>query len=305
MGGWAVPTYQQPAVQLPTGVAIASMGRRVGAWILDGILSGFLIIVPFVLAVATGTVSLNQQALDQIDRASSYQPFDGVTAPLFNVNAGPLWILAGLYIVLNLAYFAGSWVGWGGTPCQRALGLRVGQVGDMRKISLDAAILRWALLNGIGMVLSTAVSAQILIELSRIPTNEWLGRGSTYASSTTYVTLSGWSSLISLATIIWLIVLLISAASHSARRGLHDRFVGSIVVGPAPLVQAWPGYPPQGMPYWPGYPPQPPGYPPQPQGYPPQGMPYWPGYPQPGTPPAPPAAAPDQPPGPTDQSSGG
>jgi uncharacterized RDD family membrane protein YckC len=311
MSGWSVPAYR-PQVQLPQGVAVAAMGRRVGAWILDSILSGFLVLVPLILAILIGAFSLNGQALDQYDTGSRY-PFDDVTAPLFNINAGPLWALAVLYMALNLVYYAGSWMAWGGTPCQRALGLRVGRVGDLGKLSVDAAVLRWTALYGVSMMLSTAVSVQMLVELSRIPTNEWLGTQSAYAPSGAYTTVAGVSTLISLGTLIWLIVLLVSAASHFAKQGLHDRLVGSIVVGQPPVPAAWPGYPPgpQGYPpqgygqqAWPGYPPQASGYPPQASGYPGQGPGYpgqgapWPGYPPqpPVSPPQPPANPPQTPP---------
>jgi uncharacterized RDD family membrane protein YckC len=319
MSGWVVPAYQPP-VALPPGVMVATMGRRVGAWLLDRLLSGCLLFVPLIMAFATGAVSLDQQALDQLRDAYSYEPFDQVTAPIFDVNAGALWIVAAVYVGLSMAYFAGSWVAWGGTPGQRILGLRVGRLGDLRKLTIDAAVLRWGLLDGISLVLSTALAVQLVVEMGRMPAQDWLGSAYRYNASSTYDTLAGWSSLVGLATAIWLIVLLVSAASHMVRRGLHDRLVGSIVVGAVPATPAWPGYPPSGMPYWQ---PQPQGFQPPgsvPQGYrpptgwpgyqPPAGWPgsapQWPGYPggpQSGSPPAggtqvgwPPSAAPQSPP---------
>jgi uncharacterized RDD family membrane protein YckC len=291
MSGWVVPAYQ-PSIALPPGVMVATIGRRVGAWILDRLLSGCLLLVPLIAAFVIGAISLDQQALDQLRNASSYRPFDQVTAPIFDVNAGALWIVAVLYIGLSMAYFAGSWVAWGGTPGQRILGLRVARIEDVGKLSIDAAVLRWALLDGISLVLSTALTVQLVLEMSKMPAQDWLGSGYYYYPSSTYDTLAGWSALVSLATAVWLIVLLVSAASQMARRGLHDRLAGSIVVRAAPAVPAWPGYPPQGTPYWQpqpgGY--QPPGF--APQGYqPPTG---WPGYPPqwPGQPAAPQAGGP-------------
>jgi uncharacterized RDD family membrane protein YckC len=284
MSGWVVPAYQPP-VPLPPGVVVATMGRRVGAWLLDRLLSGCLFFIPLVMAIVIGAVSLDQQALEQLRNAPPYRPFDQVTAPIIDVNVGSLWIVAVVYIGLSMAYFAGSWVAWGGTPGQRILGLRVARIEDVRKLSLDAAMLRWGLLDGISLVLSTALTVQLMVELSKIPAQDWLGSVYYYEPSSTYETLVGWSTIVSLVTAIWLIVLLVTAASHAARRGLHDRIVGSIVVAAAPAVPAWPGYPPQGTPYWP---PQPQGY--QPPGVPPQGYqpppagwpaypPQWPGYP--------------------------
>ena len=310
MSGWVVPANQGIGVQLPAGVQVAGMGRRVGAWILDRVLVGFLAIIPVVLALVTGAVTLNQQALDQLRQADGlYQPFSNVTAPLFNVNTGPLILAVVVYVALNAIYYAGCWVKFGGTPCQRGLNLRVANVTTGENLGIGSALIRWAVLEGIAVCVSAVLIVLVFDSLAKTPTKEWLGYGA-YGSifgggSFGSVTLI--SNLVSWGSSIWLIVLIVSAGTHPGRRGLHDRLVGSIVVGPAQAApswpaypypaQAWPGYPPQGGPgyqyppqAWPGYPPQVqgyppqawPGYPPQVQGYPPQA---WPGYPPQGTPP--------------------
>ncbi len=292
MSGWVVPAYQQPGVQLPPGVAVAGMGRRVAAWLLDGLLVGFLAFIPVVMAFATGAITFNQQAIDQIDW-QAYRPFANVTAPLFQVNTGLLIVAAAVFIALNAAYYAGSWVGFGGTPCQRGLKLRVADVASGNNLSVVRAFLRWAVLQGLSIVISAAFVVVFLGKLATIPANEWMG-GGYYLGSTSadlYGGLSIWSTLLSGLSGLWIIILIVSAGTNPARRGLHDRLSGSIVVGPSQAVPNWPGYP---YPQTPGYPPQTPGYPyPQTPGYPPQ----TPGYPpqQPGYPPQQPGYPPQQP----------
>jgi len=335
VSGWVVPASQGIGVQLPPGVEVAGMGRRVGAWILDRILVGFLGVIPVILAIVTGAVGFNQQALDQLRDVDpeAYQPFANVTAPMFNVNMSLLIVAAAVYVLINALYFVGGWVRFGGSPCQRGLGLWALDVETGSNLTVATAIARWALLEGLAVVIGAVFLVQLMDVLARTPTNEWLGGG--YYGSVfgpgSFGSIALISTLVSWGSTIWLIVLIISAGTNPARRGLHDRLVGSIVVAPArrptPVWPAYP-YPPQGTPVWPApgtpgapgspgyqypqpwpsyptqgpprppqgqpYPPQPwPGYPPQPwPGYPPQP---WPGYPPQPWPGYPPQGAPAQP----------
>ena len=332
MSVWTAPANQGPAipaVEIPAGYQITTMGRRVGAWLLDRLLEGLLSFIPVIIAIATGAVTLNQQALDQLDWSVSgtANPFAGVTAPLINVHTGPLILAVVVYLALNCLYYAGSWITIGGTPCQRGLGLRVIDISRGGNLSVDAALLRWVLLEGLATCFGAVFLVLFLDYLAKTPTNEWLGTyayGTTFRS-TSFGSLNVLSSLVSGLSSLWLIVLVVTAGRHPARRGLHDRMVGSLVIGRAQAAptgwpgyayqpQTWPGYPPQGQGYPPtpppgysqGYPPPNwPGYPPQGQGYPP---PNWPGYPpqaQAGYPPdGAPTPAPDasgQPPGAPDK----
>ncbi len=297
MSGWVVPANQAPDVHLPPGIQVAGMGRRVGAWILDGFLGSLVSGIAVILAIVTGAVSLNSQALDQIKQIDqeAYQPFATVTAPLLNVNTGLLIVAAAVYVALNALYYAGCWAKFGGTPCQQGLHLRVADVASGNRLSLGQALFRWVLLEGLSVGVGAVFLVLMCDAISTTPTNEWLGSGA-YGSTlglTSFGSLALASDLVSWGSLIWLIVLIVSAGTHPLRRGLHDRLAGSIVVGPAQAVAGWPGYPypPQGAPYWP--PPGGPGFPYPPQawpGYPPQGAP---GYPPQG---APPPAGPGYPP---------
>ena len=308
MSGWVVPANQAPDVQLPPGVQVAGMGRRVGAWILDGFVGSLVSGISVILAIVTGAVSLNSQALDQIKQIDreAYQPFATVTAPLLNVNTGLLIVAAAVYVALNALYYAGCWAKYGGTPCQQGLHLRVANVASGNKLSLGQALLRWLLLEGLSAGVGAAFLVLMCDAISTTPTNEWLGSNAYRTLGlTSFGGLTLVSDLVSWGSLIWLIVLIVSAGTNPLRRGLHDRLAGSIVVGPAQAVAGWPGYPypAQGAPYWqpqggPGYsyPPQAwPGYPPQGgPGYPPPPAPppqAWPGYPPQG-PASPPQAWP-------------
>jgi uncharacterized RDD family membrane protein YckC len=311
VNAWPAPEFHSP-VPSPAEYRFAGMGRRVGAWILDSLLSGLISAIAFVFAIVTGAVGFNQQALDQLKQVQSGapDPFADVTAPLFIVHTGPLIAAVVLLIAISVVYFAGSWMLFGGTPCQRALGLRVVDVADGEKLSIDAAVIRWLLVSGIAGILSGVLAVVLLNWMATTPTNQWLSVGA-YGSTTTTLSFGGaggLSNVISWGSTLWSIVLLISAGINPTHRAIHDRLSGSIVIGRVQVVPAgWGGY---GTPSqaWPGYQPQGPGYPapnpqapqwqqtPQwPQGSQPQS---WPGYqPQDGQPtPLPPAGPVVEPP---------
>jgi len=175
LSAWPAPEYQSP-LSSPAEYRFAGMGRRVGAWILDSLLSGLISAIAFVFAIVTGAVGLNQQALDQLSQVprGAPDPFAGVTAPLLTVHTGPLVATVILLIAISAAYFAGSWMLFGGTPCQRALGLRVVDVTDGEKLSFDAALIRWLLLSGIAGILTGVLAVVVLNWIATTPTNQWL-----------------------------------------------------------------------------------------------------------------------------------
>jgi hypothetical protein len=303
VSGWVVP--QAAGVRLPNGIAVAGMGRRTGAYFLDGIFAGLLLLIPTIIALAMGAVSLNQRALDQID-IEAHEPFANVTAPILNVQTGPLIFAAVAYVAIYLIYHVGCWVAFAGSPGQRMLGLWVADLETGNNLTVAAAITRWLALYGLSVLLGGFALVLSVQSLSTIPGRELFGGRNTFGGMNLFSTLISWAGTI------WSIVLLVSAGSRPDHRGFHDRWSGSIVVGKAQLVPApyWPvqggwqvpggpagPYPPQGMPYWPpqGVPPYPgyPGY----TGY--TGYPNVPQWQPPAGPPAPPATpgeSPSEPP---------
>jgi uncharacterized RDD family membrane protein YckC len=278
-GWWGAPVQSTPggrpweSAGPGRSASVAGLGRRAGAWLLDGVLSGFLVAIPVVAGFLTDVVALNPEALRQFEASTSLRPFDDVTVPLFMVNGGLLWLLAAGWVAVSACYYVGSWLAWGATPAQRLFGLRVLDVEHGRRLSIDAAVLRWALLVGVASTLGAATMALSLQDAARVPANELLGTAA-LASATAGLSdnVLAISAVGTWGGLVWSLALLVSAATHPLKRALHDRIVGSIVVRLAP-VPAWPafaGYPPAPCPGapLPGYPPQP-GLPPQP-GYPPQ-----------------------------------
>jgi hypothetical protein len=253
------------------------MGYRIGAWLLDGILVGLLGIIPFIGAIVTGAVGLNQRALDQVDTYGNF-PFDGVTAPLIKANLSLLVFWAAVYGAINAAYFVVSWVGSGATPFQKLLKIRVVDRSSSRNLTVSQASLRWFVLNGLGLIVSLIVLVNMVDWVTKTPTNQWLGSSYRYSGGLS-AALGAQYTLLSWGSTIWSIVLLITAATNSARRGIHDRLAGSVVLSPMRYPVPWPGYPPPPGSYWPApgsYPPPPgPGYSPG-TGYPPPPGSYWP-----------------------------
>jgi uncharacterized RDD family membrane protein YckC len=96
--------------------------------------------------------------------------------------------------MLQLAYFAGSWIAWRGTLGQRIMGLMVVRENGDRLPALDA-LARWAALQG-PLALSMALP-------------------------------EGWVFLGTLGAAFWTSLLLVSVRSDPLGRGLHDRIAGS------------------------------------------------------------------------------
>jgi uncharacterized RDD family membrane protein YckC len=284
---YAAPAAQSldPSVGVPEGMQIASIGRRVGAWILDSILVGFLALIPLIAVFITGALTFNQQAWDQYDEYS-YYPWDGVTAPLFNFDVGGFAAVGTLWLVLLAAYFVVSWMTAGGTPGQRALNVKVVDKGTGQRLRLDQALIRWIVLTGVASAVGIITVALFCDWMARTPANQWLGQQLYYERSS--VGPSGLYSLLAWLPLLWSILLLVTTGLNNLKRGWHDKLAESIVISPLerPIYAAAPYWPPQ-LPAWPPQPapgyPQPPAWPPQGgAAYPQQGYPRpAPGYPQP------------------------
>jgi uncharacterized RDD family membrane protein YckC len=111
------------------------------------------------------------------------------------VASGALFgvVFTGLWFL----YFVGFWTsGRRATPGMRVLGLAVVTPVDGRRISITSAVTRWFLLT-----------VPILATL--------LPRGSETISSL---------------SLLWWLALLVTTAVHPARRGLHDRWSGTLVI---------------------------------------------------------------------------
>ena len=287
MTGWVAEPQMPPMVENGM-LAVAGLGRRLVAWIIDAFLASLLALIPFSVAISLGAVSLNTHVIDQLQA----DPHATINEPLVALNMPVIAAAVAVWMILRAAYFAGGWTYFRGTAGQRLLSLNVVAVENSERLSLARAIIRWLALEGVGQIVSAVALLLIANTLATLPFSQ-TSFGAAFSSTATTAPgargADSLSSLASWASMAWSVVLLVSAGAHTLKRGLHDRMAGSIVLGRAPrgwaADQPWgpiaplpAGYPQAGYPAWPG----PGGYPQggYPQGaYPPSGYPPA-GYPQ-------------------------
>ena len=105
-------------------------------------------------------------------------------------------------IVVDCLYFVGLWTSsWHATLGMRLLRLRLLTAATAGTLSFNDALLRWIALSG---------AIAILALLPRV------------------------AGTVGILSLIWLLVLLITTATHPLHQGLHDRWARSVVVQPAP-----------------------------------------------------------------------
>ncbi len=192
---------------LPVSAAVAPLGRRVVAFLLDGII---LVPVWVVYGVALDTAFGPLIALDA----------GGTGIVVVAIDAPRVALELALTLLTDAAYYAGCWVRWGMTPGQRACGVAVcaaptaaptdgptppdrppAREPDPDRVPVHVATNRWAVLQLLPICAGSLGSAGALP----------LG---VVAAIT-----AGWSA-----------ALLLSAAADPFRRGLHDRVAGTVVV---------------------------------------------------------------------------
>jgi uncharacterized RDD family membrane protein YckC len=111
-------------------------------------------------------------------------------------------IVSGVLVGVDFLYFVGLWTsGLHATLGMRLLRLRVLGAKTAGTLSVNDALLRWIALSG-------AVGILTLVP--------------------------GLGGSIGLVSLLWFLVLLLSAATNPLRQGLHDRWARSVVVQPAP-----------------------------------------------------------------------
>ncbi len=257
MAGWVVE-QREATVVLPPHLKIAGLGYRLGAWLIDGILSGLLALVALVVAIASGGLGLNQDAMNQLRLYPQVRP----DVPLLTVHDGLLIASAVLFVVLNVAYYAGCWTMFRATPAQRLLSLQVADARTGRTIPFWRAVVRWLALFGLSSGVMAGFMVVIAQTLATVSISDMSSPYYSYSVSNGRGDWEGMANLLTWVSIIWSVVLLVSVAVSSSKTGLHDRLAGTIVVGKAPVVRAW--GPPQSWAQGYGQPPQGYGQPPHP-----------------------------------------
>jgi uncharacterized RDD family membrane protein YckC len=172
----------------------ASLRRRVAAHLLDAIVVG---LVGFAIAMLVSALLGPALTFDMHADGSALIALD---PGRFLVQAAAATLASGLY-------FTGAWAGpWMATAGQRALGLRVvAATTTDGRLGARQALVRWLLLGApFGLLAALVIDTAVL-----------------------------WTLVVAIA-FAWTVTLLVSARRNAERRGLHDRFAGSIVLRSSP-----------------------------------------------------------------------
>jgi uncharacterized RDD family membrane protein YckC len=231
-------------LSLPPGLAVAGIGSRVGAFVIDLLFFGLVSLVPGTIAVLSGGVTLNPAAMDQIAVNPNAYP----SVPFLFVNLGPLILCAVIWVALAIAYGAASWTRFRGTPGQLILSLQVADAATGASLGILRSALRSILLFGIPAAAAAAVTVAMCQVLTIVVPADFQKMGNGSASLATYGVTGAWVGLVPLGFVValgWPAGLLFSVFSRD-HRGFHDRLSGSAVVSRTAAPNAW------GMPYAPG-----------------------------------------------------
>jgi uncharacterized RDD family membrane protein YckC len=192
---WASATTPRPAAAVPgqAGLVYADVPNRIIAQIIDAIIVGIvLVIVGLILSSIFGA----PQTVTVVQDAS--QPLGFRTD--ISTNLVSLLISTIVGVAVSAGYYIYTWTAMRGTIGQRALGMQVGNAADGATLTMEQAVKRWLALGGVFAL------AQLLQPLPAL------------------------GILIGLASLVWVIVLLVTTAQSPTKQGLHDKFAGSVVV---------------------------------------------------------------------------
>jgi uncharacterized RDD family membrane protein YckC len=177
----------------PAGLFYADVPNRIIAYIIDAIIVG---IVGAILGAILFSVLGPTQTVKVVPDATQFLGFRTETSTNFVSYVA----FAVLGLALSAGYFIYMWTAMRGTVGMKALGMQVGNQTDGATITMDQAIRRWLALGGV-FSLAQTLNGFPLIGL-----------------------------LIALASLIWVIALLVTTAQSPTKQGLHDQFAGTMVV---------------------------------------------------------------------------
>ena len=123
-----------------------------------------------------------------------------------HTNILPTLIYAVLGIGLSAGYFIYTWTAMRATLGMRVLGMQVGNAADGATLTTNQAVRRWLALGGIFSLAQTLNSLPLL------------------------------GLLIALASLAWVIFLIVTTAQSPTKQGWHDKFAGTIVAKAARSV---------------------------------------------------------------------
>ncbi len=196
---WAGSAAPAP-VPGQAGLFYADVPNRIIAQILDALLVG---IVGFILSIVIWAVIGTPTTLTTVADPNALL---GV-----RIDTSTNWISvivsAILGVALSAGYYIYTWTALRGTLGQKALGMQVGNAFDGKTLTMEQAVKRWLALGGVFAL------AQFLNPLPLL------------------------GLLIGLASLVWVIALLVTTAQSPTKQGLHDKYANSVVVKAARSVQ--------------------------------------------------------------------
>lgn len=191
---WATASARPAAaVPGPAGLVYADVPNRIIAQILDAFIVG---IVGVILSLILYAIVGSPTTVTTIPDTTQLLGFRIETETHFL----PLILGTILGVVLSAGYYIYTWTAMRGTFGQRALGMQVGNAADGATLTMEQAVKRWLAVGGVFSL------AQFLNPLPLL------------------------GLLIALASIVWVIALLVTTAQSPTKQGLHDQFAGSVVV---------------------------------------------------------------------------
>lgn len=239
MSGWVVPNQTRSAgIQLPPGLRIATTGSRAGAWLIDRAFFCVLALLLGGIAVVAGAVDISPAAADQIQAGTSANL---VTVPLLTVNTSLLVVFGAVWVLIQYVYEALSWTLFRGTPGQRILSMWVADAATGRNLTIWRSSLRWLVLESVPQIALTVFLVFFVRMMGEVPPSAYGAGGLTGSipDNSTYTTVSLVGDLAALLSVGWRLGLLVITATHSEKRGIHDRIAGSVVVARAPAPSYW------------------------------------------------------------------
>lgn len=199
MPSWTSQLTSTAPVAGPAGLYYADVPNRIIAQIIDAVLVG---IVGLIVGIVVYAIVGPAQNVTTVPDSNSLL---GVRIET-STNWVPTIIGAIVGLAISAGYYIYTWTAMRGTLGQKMLGMQVGNAADGATLTMDQAVRRWLALGGIFSL------AQFLNPLP------------------------GLGLLIGLASLVWVIALLVTTAQSPTKQGLHDQFAKTVVVKGARAV---------------------------------------------------------------------
>jgi uncharacterized RDD family membrane protein YckC len=191
---WATAAAPPPAATPgPAGLVYADVPNRIIAQIIDAIIVGIVgLLLSLILYAIVGAPTTVTTVPDPSQILGvRFETETHIVSVILSTLLG---------VVLSAGYYIYTWTAMRGTFGQRALGMQVGNAADGATLTMEQAVKRWLAVGGVFSL------AQFLNPLPLL------------------------GLLVGLASLVWVIALLVTTAQSPTKQGLHDQFAGSVVV---------------------------------------------------------------------------